>query len=106
MILSPWKSARDLLERLFQARDNRIEAKRFDSNGNFSIGVAEYIDIPGVDYDPEIGIMGFDVSVTLERPGYRVRKRVLKRQKVGRRHIITADEAMEWVKKEFGVEII
>ena len=92
--------------RSIQAKENKIEATKFDNNGNFSFGIAEYIDIPDVDYDPDIGILGFDVAVTLERPGYRVRKRKYRQQKVGKDHIIKAEEAIEWVKREFGIEVV
>ncbi len=97
--------ARELLEKLFQSKDNRISASQFDNSGNFSLGIDEYINIPGVNYDPDIGIMGFDVSVSLERPGYRVGRRGYGKSKVGKAHRITPEEAMEWVRKEFGVEI-
>ena len=99
-------NAHDFLSRLFQTLENKLDPSKFDAYGNFSFGMAEYIEIPGVEYDPEIGIMGFDVCVTLTRPGYRVRKRGYKKQRVGKSHIITAEEAMEWVKREFGVEVV
>ena len=97
--------AKELLKRLLQAATNELKASCFDSTGNFSFGIPEYIDIPGVDYYPEIGIMGFDVSVTLERPGYRVKRRRYKTQQVGKRQRITREDAMGWVKKEFGVSV-
>ncbi len=100
------EGARELLAKLLQSKENRIESTQFDENGNFSLGIEEYINIPGVNYDPDIGIMGFDVSVSLERPGYRVKKRSYGKTKVGKSHRITPDEAREWVKKEFGVEVV
>ncbi len=98
-------AARELLSRLFKSLENRIKPSQFDSSGNFSLGIEEYINIPGVGYDPDIGIMGFDVAVSLERPGYRVAKRRKNKGSVGKGHRITAQEAMDWVKKEFGVEV-
>jgi large subunit ribosomal protein L5 len=98
------EEARELLVRLFKSIDNKVKESQFDESGNFSLGVEEYINIPGVNYDPEIGIMGFDVSVTLERPGYSVRSRRYAKSRVGKGHLITAKEAMEWVKKEFKVD--
>jgi len=75
------------------------------NDGNFSIGIKEYIDLPNINYDPEIGIMGMDVSVTLERPGFRVKRRRFKKSKVGKKHLISKDETIEWLKKKFGVRI-
>jgi large subunit ribosomal protein L5 len=99
------REAREFLERLLQAKENKLDASVFDSSGNFSFGIAEYIDIPGVNYDPDIGIRGFDIAVSLERPGYRVKKRKYKRQPVGKTHRITPEESIEWAKKEFGIEV-
>lgn len=99
------KSARDLLARLLKASENRLKPSQFDDNGNFSIGIEEYISIPGVSYDPEIGIRGLDVAVTLERPGFRVARRSNGRAAVGKSHRIRAEDAIEWVQREFGVEV-
>jgi len=100
------EEAMEILKKLLGAVDNRLKASQFDANGNFSFGVKEYIDIPGIKYDPEIGILGFDVCVTLERPGYRVKRRKIRPGKIGKSHRIKPEEAMEWVKQELGVEVV
>ena len=97
--------ARELLARLIKSLEGGLKSSQFSARGNFSFGIEEYINIPGVTYDPEIGIMGFDVAVTLERPGYRVSKRRYAVGRVGKTHVIKPDEAIEWVKKEFSVEV-
>lgn len=99
------KRAREFLVRVLKARENRISPDQFDDNGNFSMGIKEYIDLPGLKYDPEIGIMGMDVCVTLARPGFRVKSRKIRPKKVGKRQRITKEEAREWVKREFDVKI-
>jgi large subunit ribosomal protein L5 len=99
------KAAKDLLGRFLKAVESKLKASQFDASGNFSLGVEEYISIPGVGYDPEIGIKGLDIAVTLERPGYRVAKRSNGRAKIGKEHRIKPEEAMDWVRREFGVEI-
>ena len=99
------KDAKEFLERAFEAVDKKIAKRVFDSSGNFSFGIREHIDIPGVNYDPEIGIFGMDVTVTLERPGYSVRRKKIS-HKVGKKHLIKPEESMEWVVKNYGVEII
>lgn len=98
-------AARDVLKNMLQAVDNRLKPSQFDVNGNFSFGIDEYINIPGVKYDPDIGILGMDVCVTLERPGFRIKKRRIKPKKVGKGHRILKEEAAEWAKKEFGVRV-
>ncbi len=98
------RDAYDFLKRAFAAIDNKLPASCFDELGNFSFGIKEYIDIPGIKFDPEIGILGMDVCVTLERPGYRVKRKKIK-MKIGKNHLIKKEEAIEWVKRVFGVEI-
>src|SRR3989344_3733041 len=99
------KKSEEILKRLFKAVKNKITGKKFDKNGNFSFGIKEYLNIPGAEYKPEIGIIGLDAAVTLERPGFRVKKRRLKKSKVGQKHRITKEEAMEFIKNKFNIEI-
>ncbi len=98
------KAALDMLKKMLQVVDNRLKPSQFDANGNFSFGIDEYINIPGVRYDPDIGILGMDVCVTLARPGFRIKRRRMKPKKVGKGHRISKEEAIEWAKKEFSVE--
>ena len=71
------KNAAEFLKRLLEAKENRVKASSFDTSANFSFGIKEYIDIPNMDYEPKIGMIGLDVCVTLVRPGYSVRHRKL-----------------------------
>lgn len=99
------EEAREFLEKVLPAADNQISEEAFDGNGNFSFGISEYIDVPGVDYDSDIGMRGFEVAVKLERPGYRVRKRDHKPREIGKDHRISDEEAKEFVEDELGVEV-
>lgn len=98
------REAEKLLKDVLKSVDNKVRVKQVNE-GNFSIGVKEYIDLPNVNYDPEIGIMGFDFTVTLERAGYRVKRRKLRKAKIGKSHIITKQETIEWLKKT-GVNVV
>ena len=98
------KEAEELLKRLLQAVD-KIKMSQFDENGNLSFGIKEYIHIPGVKYDPNIGIYGMDVCVTLERPGYRIKRRRYLNRKVGKKHKITKEEAAKFFEDKFGVKV-
>ncbi|RLG69671.1 MAG: 50S ribosomal protein L5 [Candidatus Iainarchaeum archaeon] len=100
------EKAKEFLKRAFAAIGNKLSAKQFDKEGNFSFGIKEYIDFPDVKYDPMLGIKGMDICVTLERPGYRIKKRKIQRKKVGKKHKVTKEDAIEFVKNSFGVEII
>ncbi len=97
-------NTKPFLKRLFEAKENKLKKSSFDDSGNFSFGVKEYIDVPGMEYEPKIGVLGFDVCVTLERPGYRVKKKRLAKR-VGKMHLIKKEDAMDFVKKEFGIDI-
>ena len=98
--------AKTLLKRLFEAKDNKIVGKAFDDFGNYSFGIREHIDIPGVKYDPQVGILGLGISVALSRPGYGIRKRSKHKARVGKSHIIKSGEAKDYLVKEFGVTIV
>ncbi len=100
------KKALEMLERLLQGVDKRLPSSCFDDRGNFSFGIKEYIDIPGVRYDPEIGMFGMDVCVTLERPGYRVKRRRRQRRQIPPSHAITREEAIRFVTEKLGVTVI
>ncbi len=99
------KDAEDFLKKALEAVDKTLPKTVFDSQGNFSFGIKEYIDIPGTRYDPDIGMFGLDVCVTLERPGYRVKRKKLS-HKIGKKHRIKPEEAMEWLANTYGVKII
>lgn len=99
------EATKELITRLLAARDKKMNESSFDSRGSVSFGVKEHIEIPGIRYDPEIGIWGMNVSVLLERPGHRTSRRLRKPAHVGKDHVVTKDEAMEFFRNEFGVAI-
>jgi large subunit ribosomal protein L5 len=52
-----------------------------------------------------MGIIGMDVSVALERAGYRVSRRKRARSKVGTSHRITPEEAREFISETYDVKM-
>ena len=98
--------AAELLKRLLKAKDNQVEKKIFDNEGNLSFGLKEHIDIPEIKYDPKIGILGLDVSVSLTRPGFNIKLRSKRKAKVGKHHRITKNDAIKFLTEEFGVEVV
>ena len=99
------EKCKELITRLLVAREKKMNSSSFDERGSVSFGLKEHIEIPGIRYDPEIGIWGMNVSVLLERPGYRVSRRLRKSASLGKSHVVTKDEAMDYFKREFGVTI-
>ncbi|MBI4017944.1 MAG: 50S ribosomal protein L5 [Candidatus Aenigmarchaeota archaeon] len=96
--------AEEFLKLALRSKSNKLAERAFDTQGNVSFGIAEHIDLPGVKYDPKIGIFGMDVCVTLTRPGYRVKKKA-RPTRVGHGHILTREEGIEFMRRKFGVEI-
>lgn len=98
--------AKEFLKTAFGGVDNKIKESQFDSEGNFSFGVKEYIEMPGIKYNHEIGMLGFDVAVTLKRAGFGISKRRIQKRKIPLNHKIKKEESIEWAKKNFGVDVI
>ncbi|HEX9317833.1 MAG TPA: 50S ribosomal protein L5 [Nitrososphaeraceae archaeon] len=96
--------ALEFLKRVLESKGNLLKASSFDTYGNISLGIREHIDIPGTKYNPDIGIFGMDICVSVTRPGYRIgRKRNPK--KIGKHHRISKEESIGFFKKKFGVEV-
>ncbi|MBM3291373.1 50S ribosomal protein L5 [Candidatus Bathyarchaeota archaeon] len=93
------------LEKALQAVGRKINSKSFDKFGNFAFGIREHIDIPGVKYDPQLGITGMDVLVTVERSGYSIDKKKRGSSKVGHKHLITPEETKKFVSSKLGVKV-
>lgn len=98
--------AKEFLAKVLPAVDNTIKKSSFDEEGNFGFGVREYLQVPGMKYDPSIGIMGFNVNVALSKPGFRVKRRKLRKTKIPRKHRVMRDEAVEYASKELGVKVV
>jgi len=98
--------ATELLKKLLLAKDNQIKERAFDNEGNFSFGIKEHIDIPGVKYDPKIGILGLEVSASLARPGFNIKSRSKHKARVGKNHRITKNDAIKFYTEKFGVKVV
>jgi large subunit ribosomal protein L5 len=94
-----------LIEKLLVARERKLAESCFDPRGSVSFGIKEHIEIPGIRYDPEIGILGMNISVLLERPGFRVSRRGRRSARVGKAHLVGRDEAIQFFTTKFGVSV-
>ena len=99
------QKAIEFLKKVLPVVDNKVSKNSFDVHGNFAFGLKEHIEIPGVKYDPDIGIFGMDVCVTVNRPGQRVKIRRREQQSVGRKHVLTPEESIVFIKQTLGVQI-
>ncbi len=95
------EAAEKLIPRLLAAKSNKLKPSNLDEAGNVSFGIPEYIDIEGAKYDPEIGIIGLQACITLERPGYRTKRRRVRPAKPGQQHVIAPEEAIAFMGERF-----
>jgi len=96
----------EFLRKALAAVNNTVRESSIDDKGNFAFGIREHILLPGTKYDPSVGIFGMDVIVALERPGYRVSRRRIKRSRIGRRHYVTREEAKEFIERVLGAKVV
>jgi len=98
------KEADEMLKRLFVAINRILKKKQFSEN-SFSFGVHEYIEIPGIQYQRDIGIMGFDISVAFVRPGKRVTRKKLKQGRLPKKQVITKEEIMKFMEDNYNIKL-
>ena len=98
------KEAEEMLRKLLPAIDNTLKEKQIQNNC-FSFGIHEYIEIPGIEYIREVGIMGFEVTVVFARAGKSVGKKKVKRGKP-KRLIVLPEEIKMFMDEKFKTKIL
>jgi len=98
------KDALNMVKKLLPAIDNTLKEKQIQKNC-FSFGIHEYIEIPGVEYIREVGIMGFEVTVVFSRAGKTVEMKKIKRGK-SKRLTVTREEIENFLVSNFKTEIL
>jgi large subunit ribosomal protein L5 len=93
----------ELLKKLFVTIDKMLKRKQISDN-NFSFGIKEYIEIPGIEYQRDIGIIGFDVTIVFKRTGRRVKLRKVKRGKIPKRQTIPKEEIIKFMEDTYGLK--
>jgi large subunit ribosomal protein L5 len=99
------EKADEAIELILNGIGNKLSSNQFDNQGNVSFGIEEHIDIPGMRYDPDIGIFGMNVSITFQKPGYRIKRRKIQRKKIPQKHQVTATETREFMQEKFKVKV-
>jgi large subunit ribosomal protein L5 len=100
------KAAENFLQSAFRAKGGSVAKYSFDSQGNLSFGIADYTDFEGQKYDPKIGTFGMDISITLGKPGYRVKYRRRGKGKIPKKHQVGVEEAMSFLVGRFNLKVI
>jgi large subunit ribosomal protein L5 len=99
-------AAIDFVKKALKVKDFALSSRSFDREGNFSFGVPEYIEFPGAKYDPKIGMLGFDVCVTLRRRGFRVAKRRRAQSRLGRHHRLTKQDGIDFASSALSIKVV
>ena len=99
------EEAAAILKRMLNAKAHKLSQDKFDDEGNLTFGVPEYIDIEGARYDPDIGIIGLQITATLNRAGFRIKRRKLQKKSLPKRHRITREDAIQFMKDNFNIKI-
>ena len=99
------KEAYNFLKDALNTRENRIAEYAFDHEGNLSFGIPDHTLFKDQKYDPNVGIFGMDVCVTMEKPGYRIKRRRIQQRKIPKRHKITKETRL-FFSETFNVEVI
>lgn len=97
--------AMEFFKSVLKSTENIVKMSQMDKDGNINFGIKDYIDLPDVKYQYAIGMMGLDVSVTLERLGYRIKRRRIQKRKIPKVHKINKEEVSNWLKEKFGVKV-
>jgi large subunit ribosomal protein L11e len=92
--------ANEILDRALKVKEYELKKKNFSNTGCFGFGITEHIDL-GLKYDPATGIFGMDFFIVLIRPGYRVAKRKIMPGRIGTKHRVTKEDAMNWFQQKY-----
>ena len=99
------KKSLEILKNLLIGAGNKLYEEQVVDN-HFSFGVREYIEVPGLEYDREIGIRGFNVTVVFERAGVRVKKKKIKRGKFPKKQYVPKEKIIKFVEENFQTEFL
>lgn len=89
-----------LLKRLLISIENRLRKKQVSEN-TFSFGIKEYIEIPGMEYQRDLGILGLDVTVTFTRAGKRIQLRRIGKKSLPKKQRISREEIIKYMEEKF-----
>ncbi len=94
-----------VLKRLLSSIDNVLKESQIAENG-FSFGIKEYIEIPGMEYQRDIGIRGLDVTVVFKRSARRIILKKTKKGKIPKRHRVSKEEIIKFMKEKFNTKFV
>ena len=93
----------ELLKRLLEAIDNNLKKKQVKEN-SFSFGIKEYLEIPGIEYQRDIGILGLEVTVVFKRKGKRISLKKAKKGRLPKRQQVPKEEIIKFLQSKLNIE--
>jgi len=96
--------AEKMINKVLPAIDNVLKEKQIKDNF-VSFGIPEYIEIPGMEYIREVGIMGFEISIVFTRSGKRIERKKIKKGNA-KRQKVSAEEIKKIMIDKFKTKII
>lgn len=100
------KDADNFLKDALSTRENKIADYAFDNEGNLAFGIPDHTLFKSQKYDPNIGIFGMDICITMKRDGYRIKRRRIAARKVPHRHRVNKGESIQFFTETFKVEVV
>ena len=95
---------KQLLKRFFAAIENTIKEKSI-TNNHLSFGIHEYIEVPGLEYKRDIGILGFEIDVVFKRKGKRTKIKKINQGKIPKRQEVSKEEIIDYLNKNWDIEL-
>lgn len=99
------EKARQMLKKLLGGVGNKLFEGQVAEN-SFSFGIKEYIDVPELEYNRDIGIRGFNVTAVFERAGTRVKKKKIRPGKLPGRQHVSKEEIITFMEENFGTKFV
>ncbi|MEA3190653.1 MAG: large subunit ribosomal protein [Thermoplasmata archaeon] len=100
------ESAESFIGRALYTRKHKVYEYSFDNQGNLQFGVSDHTNFEGERYDPDTGVFGMDVCITLEKPGHRIKRRRLLARSVPDGHRVSREEAKAFLVSKFNIEVV
>ncbi|MDO8517205.1 MAG: 50S ribosomal protein L5 [Nanoarchaeota archaeon] len=98
------EDAEKMINKVLPAIDNVLKERQIKDNF-VSFGIPEYIEIPGMEYIREVGIMGFEITIVFTRSGKRIERKKIKRGDA-KRQKVSAEEIKKIMIDKFKTKII
>ena len=98
--------AEQFIVEALSTRENKMADYSFDDEGNLSFGIPDHTLFKSQKYDPNIGIFGMDISVTMKKHGYRVKHRRIASRRIPHKHRVKREETMKFFSEKFNMEVI